>query len=43
MFSLFPHHGLKKWLIITKMNVDAAAGGALMNKNSKNLKTKLDF
>jgi len=42
MFRLFPHHGLEKWLIIhtfyngllfiTKMNVDAAAGGALMNK-----------
>ena len=37
-----PHHGLEKWLIIhtfynglhynTKMSIDAAAGGALMNK-----------
>jgi len=42
MLRLFPHHGLEKWLIIhtfyngllytTKMIVDAAAGGALMNK-----------
>ena len=42
MLRLCPHHGLEKWLIIhtfyngllftTKMNVDAAAGGALMNK-----------
>ena len=42
MLRLCPHHGLGKWLIIhtfyngllytTKMNVDAAAGGALMNK-----------
>jgi hypothetical protein len=37
-----PHHGLENWLIIqtfynglhynTKMTIDAAAGGALMNK-----------
>jgi len=43
MFRLCPHHGLEKWLIVhtfynglsytTKMTVDAAAGGALMNKN----------
>jgi len=43
MLRLCPHHGLEKWLIVhtfynglsftTKMNVDAAAGGALMNKN----------
>jgi len=42
MLRLCPLHGLEKWLIIhvfyngllfaTKMNVDAAAGGALMNK-----------
>jgi len=42
MLRLCPHHGLEKWLIIytfyngllysTKMNVDAPAGGALMNK-----------
>jgi len=42
MLRIFPHHGLDKWLIIhtfyngllytTKMNVDAAAGEALMNK-----------
>jgi len=42
MLRLSPHHCLEKWLIIhtfyngllytTKMNVDAAAGGALMNK-----------
>jgi len=41
MLRLCPHHGLEKWLIIhifynglwytTKMNVDAAASGALMN------------
>jgi len=43
MLRLRPHHGLEKWLIVhtfynglsytTKMIVDAAAGGALMNKN----------
>jgi hypothetical protein len=43
MLRLCPHHGLKNWLIIhifyngllytTKIYVDAAAGGALMNKN----------
>jgi hypothetical protein len=42
MLRLYPHHGLEKWLIIhifcnsllypTKIYVDAAAGGALMNK-----------
>jgi len=42
MLRLCPHHGLDKWLIIhtfyngllytTKIYVDAAAGGALMNK-----------
>jgi len=42
MLRLCSHHGLEKWLIIhtfyngllftTKMNVDAAAGGAFMNK-----------
>jgi hypothetical protein len=42
MLRICPHHGLEKWLIIhtfyigllytTKMNIDAAAGGALMNK-----------
>ena len=42
MLRLFPHHGLEEWLIIhtfyngllytTKTYVDAAAGGALMNK-----------
>jgi len=42
MLRLYPHHVLEKWLIIhtfynsllftTKKNVDAAAGGALMNK-----------
>jgi len=42
MLRLCPHHGFEKWLIIhtffngllytTKMNVDAAAGGDLMNK-----------
>jgi len=42
MLRLFPHHGLEKWLIIhtfyngllytTRIYVDAAAGGALMNK-----------
>jgi len=42
MLRRYPHHGLEKWLIIhtfyngllstTKMNVDAAACGALMNK-----------
>ena len=43
MLRLFPHHGLKKWPIVhtfynglsytSKMTVDAALGGALMNKN----------
>jgi len=43
MLRLCPHHGLEKWLIIhtfyngltyaTKIIVDAAAGGALMNKD----------
>jgi len=43
MLRLCPHHGLEKWLIIhtfyngllhtTKIYVDAAAGGALMNKS----------
>ena len=43
MFRLCPHHGLENFLIVhtfynglsytTKMNVDAAAGGVLMNKN----------
>jgi len=43
MLRLCPHHGLEKWLIVhtfynglsytTKMIVDAAAGGAFMNKN----------
>jgi hypothetical protein len=43
MLRLCPHHGLKKWLIVhtfynglsytTKMSVDVAACGALMNKN----------
>jgi len=43
MLKLFPHHGLEKWLIVhtfynglsytTKVTVDAAAGGDLMNKN----------
>jgi len=43
MLRLCPYHGLEKWLIVhtfynglsytTKMTVDAAAGGALMNKN----------
>jgi len=43
MLRLCPRHGLEKWLIVhtfynslsytTKMIVDAAAGGALMNKN----------
>jgi len=42
MLRLYPHHGLEKWLLIhtffngllytTKVYVDAAAGGALMNK-----------
>ena len=42
MLRLCPHHGLEKWLIIhtfyngvlytTKIYVDAAADGALMNK-----------
>ena len=40
-----PHHGLPEWLIIqtfyngltyaTKLNVDAAAGGALMGKSAE--------
>jgi len=43
MLRLCPHHGLEKWLIVhtfynglsytRKMTVDAAAYGALMNKN----------
>jgi hypothetical protein len=43
MLRVCPHHGLEQWLIIhtfyngllynTKLTVDAAAGGALMNKN----------
>jgi len=43
MLRLCPHHSLEKWLIVhtfynglsytTKMIVDAAAGGTLMNKN----------
>jgi hypothetical protein len=43
ILRLCPHHGLEKWLIVhtfynglsytTKMSVDAAAGGALINKN----------
>jgi len=43
MLRTCPHHGLEKWLIVhtfynglsytTKMTVDAAAGGALMNKS----------
>ena len=43
MLRLCPYHSLEKWLIFhtfynglsytTKMTVDAAAGGALMNKN----------
>jgi len=43
MLRLCPHYGLEKWLIVhtfyngllymTKIMVDAAAGGALMNKN----------
>jgi len=42
MLRFCPHHGLEKWLIIhtfyndlfytIKVNVDAAAGGAMMNK-----------
>ncbi|XP_020256161.1 uncharacterized protein LOC109833032 [Asparagus officinalis] len=42
LLSMCPHHGLEKWLIVhtfyngltynTRMTVDAAAGGALMNK-----------
>lgn len=42
MMRLCPHHGLEKWLIIhtfyngllynTKMNLNAAVGGALMDK-----------
>ena len=42
MLKFCPHHGLEKWLIIhtfyngllytIKINVDATAGGALMNK-----------
>jgi len=43
MLRLCPHNGLEKWLIVhtfynglsytTKMTIDAAAGGSLMNKN----------
>jgi len=43
MLRLWPHHGLEKWLIVhtfynglsytTKMTIDAAGSGALMNKN----------
>jgi hypothetical protein len=43
MVRLCPHHGLEKWLIIhtfyngllytTKINVDAVAGGTLINQN----------
>jgi hypothetical protein len=43
MLRVCPHHGLEQWLIIhtfyngllynTKLTVDAAAGGAIMNKN----------
>jgi len=43
MLRLCPHHGLEKWFIVhtfyndlsytTKMIVDAAVGGALVNKN----------
>jgi len=43
MLRLCPHHGLEKWLTIhtlyngltcmTNITVDAAAGGALMNKD----------
>jgi hypothetical protein len=43
LLRAFPHHGLEKWLIIhtfyngllynTRMTIDAAAGGALMNKS----------
>jgi len=43
MLRLYPHHGLEKWLIVhtfynglsytTKMTVDGASSGALMNKN----------
>jgi hypothetical protein len=42
MLRLCPHHGLEKWLIVhtfyndlsytTKMTIDAAAGGVLLNK-----------
>lgn len=42
MLGIFPHHGLEPWLIIhtfydghsynTKLNLDAAAGGAIMDK-----------
>jgi len=45
MLRLCPHHGLEKWLeihtfyngllYVTKMIIDAAAGGALMNKDYK--------
>jgi len=45
MLRLCPHHGLEKWLVIhtfyngllyvTGMDVDAAAGAALMNKDFK--------
>lgn len=43
MLRIFSHHGLEKWsvahlfynslLYTTRMTIDAAAGGALMNKN----------
>ncbi|XP_020245227.1 uncharacterized protein LOC109823363 [Asparagus officinalis] len=42
LLRMYPHHGLEKWLIVhtfyngltynTRMTVDAAAGGVLMNK-----------
>jgi hypothetical protein len=45
MLKIYPHNGLEKWLIVhtfyndllytTKMTIDAAAGGALMNKNTQ--------
>jgi len=45
MLRLCPHHGLEKWLVIhtfyngllyvTKIIIDAAASGALMNKDYK--------
>lgn len=43
MLRMCPHHGREKWLVAhlfynsllytTRMTIDAAAGGALMNKN----------